>query len=41
MHTASGGKLCHADREEFPGKSGKRGDVLSGLMGSVEDKPVS
>src|SRR3984893_11255971 len=28
-------RFSHADREEFPGKSGTRADVLSGLMASV------
>jgi hypothetical protein len=30
LYTASRGKFSHANREEFPGKSGKRGDALSG-----------
>ena len=29
------GSFSHADREEFPGKSGTRADVFSGLMTSV------
>src|SRR4051794_12353600 len=37
MHTASLGKLSHADREEFPCKSGRRGGVLSGLMAGMGD----
>jgi hypothetical protein len=35
------GNPSSAAREEFPGKSGKHGDGLSGLMVSVGEEPMS
>jgi hypothetical protein len=35
------GNPSRGGREEFPGKSGKRGDGLSGLMVSVGAEPMS